>query len=49
MKNKEIEELLNDETVETEIRYVDNQEYERIVTRKPNIPKTKTIYQMPED
>ena len=27
----EIESLLNDETVETEIRYVDNQEYERIL------------------
>jgi len=45
----EIQKLLKDETTETEIRYIDNQEYERIVTKKPNIPKGKVVYEMPEE
>ena len=45
----EIQKLLEDETTETEIRYIDNQEYERIVTQKPNIPKDKVVYEMPEE
>lgn len=42
-----IQQQMENETVETEIRYIDNREYEKIVTRKLNVPKERVVYEMP--
>ena len=45
----EIQELLQDETVKTETKYINNIEYEKTVTVTPNIPKNTIVYEMPKE
>lgn len=44
----EIQQMLKNETIETEIKYIDNQVYETKIIRKPDILKNIVVYQMPK-
>lgn len=45
----EIQQMLKNETIETEIKYIDNQVYETKIIGKPNILKNIVVYQMPKE
>lgn len=44
----EIQQMLKNETIETEIKYINNQVYETKIIGKPDIPKNIVVYQMPK-
>jgi hypothetical protein len=44
----EIQQMLKNETIETEIKYIDNQVYETKIIGKPDILKNIVVYQMPK-
>ncbi len=45
----EIQQMLKNETIETEIKYINNQAYETKIIGKPIIPKNIVVYQMPKE
>lgn len=45
----EIQQMLKNETIETEIKYIDNQVYETKIIGKPDILKNIVVYQMPKE
>ena len=44
----EIQQMVKNETIETEIKYINNQVYETKIIGKPDILKNIVVYQMPK-